>query len=170
MENNNHTELACCQKKQSELVVLQEELETAKSQVVELQQKALYAAAEYENARRRSQKDLEQEVERVKQRTIKQFLAVVDQVELAVTTANNAHVEGAWLEGLLLVQHNLIKLLQELGLQEIDCSDTLNPEMHEAIAQETVQGKGSGQIVTVIQKGYLFGGKVLRYAKVTVAE
>ena len=78
--------------------------------------------------------------------------------------------EHDWLKGLKIIQKKISKSLKVLGIEEIDCSAEFNPRFHEALMQVDSSEHKSGQIVSVLNKGYLFKGEVLRHAKVSVAK
>jgi molecular chaperone GrpE len=75
-----------------------------------------------------------------------------------------------WVEGLAVVQKNLKKTLQELGVEIIEPAGNFNPELQEAVAQIDSQAYKAGQIVDTVCKGYKFKNKVIKYAQVVVAK
>lgn len=83
---------------------------------------------------------------------------------------NAADVDPAFVEGVRLVQRNLIDALGKLGLKEIDASGTFDANFHHAVMQAAEDGKKSGDIIEVFQKGYEANGKILRHSMVKVAE
>ena len=70
----------------------------------------------------------------------------------------------------MLIQKNIKKTLADLGVNEIETTGKFNPEYHEALAQLEAPEVKSGSIVQVFSKGYMFKGKVLKHAQVSVAK
>jgi molecular chaperone GrpE len=110
---------------------------------------------------------------------LKSILPLIDDIDRAIKMAFNikemvseeqkANAQS-WLEGLLLIQKNMVKQLNDLGIHEIDTSKTFNPELHEALIQVEQSGKPCGSIIDVMTKGYTYQGKVIRHAQVSVAQ
>lgn len=103
---------------------------------------------------------------------ILKLLPVLQDLDRALNTATTAENNQAesWREGLKGVYKNLLKTMTDLDVKEVEVSGEFNPEYHEAIAQVEALNLSSGQIVDVVSKGYLFKGKVIKYAQVTVAK
>jgi molecular chaperone GrpE len=76
----------------------------------------------------------------------------------------------AWLAGFEMIRALLDKKLEVYGVKPMENYSHFDPNLHEAVSQITVEGKESGAIVHVAQKGYLRNGVVLRPAKVVVAQ
>ena len=70
----------------------------------------------------------------------------------------------------MLVQRQLMDTLGKLGLSEIDATGAFDPNFHEAVMQEKAEGRQSGEILAVFQKGYRVGDKIVRHSMVKVAE
>lgn len=78
--------------------------------------------------------------------------------------------DAAWREGVKLVYRQFVETLQKMELSEIDTSGKFDPNLHEAVMQEAVEGKESGEIIAVFQKGYRVGDRIIRHSMVKVAE
>ena len=76
----------------------------------------------------------------------------------------------SWLDGFKMIRKNLDKKLTDLGVEEVDCSGKFDPNLHEALMQVESEDHKHGEIVQVVSPGYLFGGVVIRHAKVSVAK
>ena len=124
--------------------------------------------ADFDNFRRRNSSIRLESYEEGKRDTVKELLPALDSLERALETipAENA----TWREGIALVQRQMLDALKKLGLEEIDSDCKFDPEQHEAVMREKTDGKESGDIVVVFQKGYRMGGKIIRHCMVKVAE
>lgn len=124
--------------------------------------------ADFDNFRRRNSSIRLESYEEGKRDTVKELLPALDSLERALETipAENA----TWREGIALVQRQMLDALKKLGLEEIDSDCKFDPEQHEAVMREKTDGKESGDIVVVFQKGYRMGSKIIRHCMVKVAE
>jgi molecular chaperone GrpE len=94
---------------------------------------------------------------------------VIDDLERALQAAEQ-HEEATLEEGVRLVHRSLADLLRREGLQEIETDGPFDPHVHEALLQQPAEGAESGAVIEVLQKGYRLGDRVLRPARVIVAE
>lgn len=136
-------------------------------QLAALNDKYLRLCAEYDNFRRRSQKERESLYGDVKAETLKKFLPVYDNLvrALAQSTADEAYRRGV---EMIMTQFNTT--MEKLGVSEIDClGKTFDPAFHNAVMHVEDEEKGENEIVEVFQKGFLMGDKVIRFAMVKVA-
>ena len=97
------------------------------------------------------------------------LLPVLDNFERAMDNDAGAD-DAAWREGVKLVQRQLLDVLHKMDLTEIDASGKFDPALHEAVMQEAVEGRESGEIIAVFQKGYRVGDRIIRHSMVKVAE
>lgn len=138
-------------------------------------QQFMRVTADFSNYKRRVDKERIQWVTTGQTTIIQAFLPVVDDVERALTatrTAQEGHEDDSMaqiLEGFELIEKNLHKVLDKMGVAEIACDGAFNPEHHEALMQAASDSHESGQVVQVLSKGYTYKGAVLRHAKVSVA-
>jgi molecular chaperone GrpE len=153
---------------------LQSELEELRARVGELEGERdehlatlQRVAADFDNYRKRAQRDQEALVARAGERLVKELLPVLDDLERALEAAN-AH-EGAKLEeGVALVHRALRAALEREGLHEIETDGQFDPHRHEALLSQPSDAD-EGFVIQVLQKGYSLGDKVLRPARVVVA-
>jgi molecular chaperone GrpE len=153
---------------------LQTELEELRARVGELESERdehlatlQRVAADFDNYRKRAQRDQESLVARAGERLVKELLPVLDDLERALEAAN-AH-EGAKLEeGVALVHRALKAALEREGLHEISTDGQFDPHRHEALLSQPSDAD-EGFVIQVLQKGYSLGDKVLRPARVVVA-
>lgn len=145
------------------------ELDTLKAAVEENLNKYLRAAAELENVRKRSTRDVESAHRFALERFSKQLLAVRDSFEMGLASSDNASVESL-LEGSAATLKLLGSTMQQFGIEVIEPEgEPFDPEFHEAISMRPSDDSEPGSVLTVAQKGYTLNGRLLRPAMVVVA-
>jgi molecular chaperone GrpE len=125
-------------------------------------------AAEFDNYRKRVQRDQDSLVARAGERVVRELLPVLDDLERALQAAEE-HEEAKLEDGVRLVHRALADLLRKEGLQEIETAGAFDPHVHEALLAQPSEAE-SGAVIEVLQKGYTLGDRVLRPARVIVAE
>ena len=125
--------------------------------------------AEFDNFRKRTAREHESLVERAHERLVKELLPVLDDLERALEAAAQ-HEEAKLEEGVRLVHRSLADVLAREGLAEIGTDGEFDPHVHEALLAQAVEDAEPGSVVQVLQKGYRLGDRVLRPARVVVAE
>ena len=135
--------------------------------IAEWKQKYAYLSADFENFKRRSMKEYEAMRVDVYARICKPLLTIVDDFERACAAAEQQKID---IEGFKLIRKALEKVLTDAGIVEMQVDNFFDPEKHEALLQVQSADHQTGQIVSVLQKGYLLHGVVLRAAKVSVAQ
>lgn len=158
-------EPAIDEKKSSEvdgIKKLQDELAEAKDKYVRLY-------AEFDNHRRRSAKEKLEMIQSANEQLIKSLLPVADDFERAEKSFKDRNDKEA--EGFFLIKNKFSKVLEQYNVKamEVGSGSEFNPDFHEAITQlPAPEEKLKGKIVDVVEKGYLLGDKVIRFAKVVV--
>lgn len=124
--------------------------------------------ADFDNFRRRNASIRLDSYEEGKRDTVKELLPALDNLERALDAipAENASLR----EGIAMVQRQMLDSLKKLGLEEVESDCIFDPNKHEAVMREKVEGKESGEIVVVFQKGYRMGDRIIRHCMVKVAE
>jgi molecular chaperone GrpE len=125
--------------------------------------------AEFDNYRKRAAREQSDIVTRASERLVKELIPVLDDLERAVEAAEE-HEEASLEEGVRLVRRALADALQREGLAEIDTNGKFDPHVHEALLSQPDDDVESGTVLQVLQKGYRLGDKVIRPARVIVAE
>ena len=136
-------------------------------EVAALNDKYLRLLAEYDNYRKRSQKEKDALYGDIKANTLKDFLPVYDNLvrALAQPTEDEAYKKGV---EMIMTQFN--KTLEKLGITEMDClGQKFDPAFHNAVMHVEDAEKGENEIVEVFQKGFMLGDRVIRFAMVKVA-
>ncbi|MCB0737221.1 MAG: nucleotide exchange factor GrpE [Bacteroidetes bacterium] len=145
------------------------ELEREKT---ELQDKYLRLFAEFENFRRRTILEKEDLRKQANKNVFEELLPVVDDFERGLETINKAEDKAALEEGVRLIYQKFIALLEKKGVKVMESKEQdFDPELHEALTKIPAPDKKlSGKVIDEIEKGYMLHDKVLRHAKVVVAE
>ena len=132
----------------------------------------LRAAAETENVRKRARRDVEAAQARGVARLAREILPSLDNLDraLAAAEAEEADAEHHLTHGIRLVQQELASALTRVGIEAFSPNgETFDPNEHEAMAQQPVEGAKAGTVVEVYQAGYKLNGNVVRPARVVVA-
>jgi molecular chaperone GrpE len=154
----------------NEVAMLRQELSDAQAQAQANWDRYLRSAAELENVRRRGQ----QEVDRVQKYALERFagelLGVKDSLEMGLAAADGEASVEALREGTEATLKLLSNVLEKFGVKEINSEGaSFDPTVHEAISVQPSAEATGEQVLTVIQKGYLLNGRLLRAARVIVA-
>lgn len=150
-----------------------EELEVCAKEVAELKEACKSIAADFENFKKRVERDRATWSHSAQAELLRNLLPVVDDFNRAMVEYEKIEKSSnheSWIVGFDLIRKALDKILQTYGVTVIKQLDHFDPEFHEAIAQVESPTHESGSIVDVVQNGYMFNGNVLRVARVTVAK
>ena len=164
--------IAELEKSNAELEKSKAELEKAKADLeaslAKEKDSYIRLLAEFETFRRRNAEEKLELVKSASSETIKGLLPVLDDCERAMEMLSQSSDEAAK-EGTALIYNKLMQYLNKKGLERIEAMGAkFDVDFHEAVAQIPVEEEKKGLVYDVVQTGYLFGGKVLRYAKVVV--
>jgi molecular chaperone GrpE len=129
----------------------------------------LRLAADFDNYRKRVAREQAALTARANERLLHELLPVLDDLERALEAAAE-HEEAKLEEGVRLVHQALVGLVERHGLSEIDTDGGFDPHVHEALLSQPGEGAAEGSVLQVLQKGYRLGERVLRPARVIVAE
>jgi len=145
----------------------EERVAALESEKAALNDKYLRLAAEYENFRRRSQKEKDALYGDIKADTVTKFLPVYDNLERALNTGTE---DEAYRKGVEMIMNQFCTTLEKLGVTPIEClGEKFDPALHNAVMHVDDEEKGENEIVEVFQKGFKLGDKVIRFAMVKVA-
>ena len=143
----------------TEAELLQEELAAAND-------KYLRMLAEYDNYRRRSQKERESIYSDVRADTVKRFLPVYDNLLRAAAHEQDEEAR----QGAVQILAQFKSVLESIGVTEIDAlGKKFDPALHEALLHIDDEKYGEGEIVLELEKGFKMGDKIIRFSKVQVA-
>jgi len=150
----------------SELESTLAEVEAKRDEYLDLLQRT---KADFENYRKRAARDQERLVAHAHERLVRELLPVLDDLERTLEAAER-HEEAALVDGVRLVERSLRKALEKEGLTEIDTEGRFDPHVHEAVLAQPADDAEQGAVLEVMQRGYRLGDKVVRPARVVVAE
>jgi molecular chaperone GrpE len=125
--------------------------------------------ADFENFRKRAAREQERLVAHAHERLVRELLPILDDLERAVQAAER-HEEAQLVEGVKLVEQSLRNALRKEGLVEIETDGAFDPHVHEALLTQPSGDVEPGSVLEVVQRGYRVGDKVVRPARVIVAE
>ncbi|ROO29314.1 nucleotide exchange factor GrpE [Salinisphaera japonica] len=148
------------------------ELEAARADAEKYRDQAVRAAAEMENIRKRSQRDVEAAKKFAIEKFATELLGVRDSLELGLKAAeDNAGDFDKLKEGMDMTQRMLASSMEKVGIEAINPEgETFDPEFHEAVSTQPTDELPANSVAAVMQKGYTLNGRVLRAAMVTVAK
>ena len=141
--------------------------ETAEKLINEEKEKYLRLAAEYDNFRKRSQKERESLYNDIKADTLLKFLPVYDNLERALKQAT---ADEAYRKGVEMIMTQFCTTMEKLGVTEIEAAgQKFDPTIHNAVMHVEDESFGENEVVEVFQKGFKLNDKVIRFAMVKVA-
>lgn len=147
-------------------------LKHAETEAEQYREQALRAQAEMENVRKRAQRDVESARKFAIEKFATELLGVCDSLELGLQAAEASHGDFDKLkEGMDMTHRMLVSSMEKVGVEPIDpAGETFNPEYHEAVSTQPTNDLAPNTVASVMQKGYVLNGRVLRAAMVTVAK
>jgi molecular chaperone GrpE len=145
----------------------QEQPQQGEQEVVD--DRLLRLAADFDNYKKRAARERLEYVALANERLVKELLPILDDLERALNAAEQ-HEEAQLEEGVRLVHRSLATLLERQGVKEIETAGKFDPHVHEALLAQPSEQAEQGDVLDVIQKGYTLGERVVRPARVIVAE
>jgi len=139
-------------------------------QIDELTETLKRLQAEFENFRKRSEREWSERTIFAGERVIAELLPVLDTFDKALQNTKDGVDAKALRSGLTGIHKQLMTALQREGLREIKTDGKLDPFKHEALMREEAEDGDDGKILEVFQKGYMLGPRVIRTAKVKVSK
>jgi len=157
---------------ESVLNELKADLETAKNKADENWDLYLRANADLENARRRAQQDIEKARKYGLEKLVEDLLPIKDSIEMGLVAAqtDNANIEKLQ-EGSELILKMFSDTLEKHGIEALEPKgESFNPERHQAMSLQESDDDEPNTVISVMQKGYLLNGRLIRPAMVIVAK
>src|SRR5512138_1819258 len=152
----------------AEIEALKTRLAAAESKTSEYRDSWMRSQAEFQNYKKRLERDNELTYVAMKGDIVKKVLPVLDDLERAL---QNRPAENSWANGIELIARKLQNILESEGIKRIEAEGTeFDPKYHEAISHEPADGVQSGFVIGVVQNGYMLGDRVIRPALVRVAQ
>ncbi len=145
---------------------------SAEEKYSELNDRFLRLFAEFENYRKRTNKERLEIITNANAELLKDLIPVIDDFERAIKNNKDSEDIVSIKEGFTLIYNKYRKLLESKGLEPMESEGKVfDPEIHEAVANlPTDDKKMKGKVIEAVEKGYLLNEQVLRYAKVVVGQ
>ena len=154
-----------------DILALRAELEQAVEQAGAERERALRTRAEMENLQKRAARDVENAHKYALQGFVGELLPIMDSLQLGLAAAGDTEAVRDLREGMALTLKMFSAALEKFGVRVIDPLDEkFNPEQHEAVSMQEAEGRESGTVISVMQKGYELNGRLIRAATVMVAK
>ena len=159
------------QESSQEISALQEQLAQEKKKTDEYLDNWRRTAAEFQNFKRRAEKDKADHAQYANQRLLKRVLDVLDSFDAGFKAVPEAYQREPWVEGMRAVERQLLQILEQEGVTPIDAKGKeFDPNFHEAMFYEPSPGADEGEILAELQRGYMLHDRVLRPTRVKVAK
>lgn len=148
----------------------EKKLDELQGQYDELNDKYLRLYSEFDNYRKRTNKERLDLLKSASNEVISDLLPVLDDFDRAITAIDEHGVDEETKKGLLLIYNKLYSILSQKGLKSMDSKGKdFDTDYHEAITNVPAPSKDMvGKVVDVVEKGYLLNGKIIRFAKVVI--
>jgi molecular chaperone GrpE len=131
----------------------------------------LRKTAEFDNYRKRVDRDRQSMAESVAADVVRDLLPLVDDLERALKAETGGEGAEAYRKGVELIHRQLLDILRKRGVQPIEALGTdFDPHFHQAIAHEPAEGRRDGEVIEEFGRGYMLGDKLIRPAIVKVAK
>ena len=154
-------------KEDERAAALEAEKEALEKDKAALNDKYLRICAEYDNFRRRSQKEKDNLYGEIKANTVQQFLPVYDNLTRALKQGTE---DEAYRKGVEMIMTQFENTLEKLGVKKIESlGQTFDPKLHNAVMHVDDEEQGENTIVEVFQEGFTVNDRVIRFAMVKVA-
>jgi molecular chaperone GrpE len=150
---------------------LAEKLKLKEQEARENYDRLLRVSAEFDNYKKRALREMEEFRKYSNQSLIKEMLSVVDNLELAMNSANgHKDIDKGLLDGLAMTHKEIIKVFEKFSVKPISAmGQPFDPTYHEAVMQERTDEFPANTVINELQKGYLIHDRLLRPAMVVVA-
>jgi molecular chaperone GrpE len=150
---------------------LQEKFKTTEEEAKQSYDRYLRVSADFENYKKRSAREMDDFRKFANQSLVKELLPIVDNLELAIKSAQeNKNVDNCLLEGVDLTLKEILKIFEKYNVKPIEAlGKTFDPRYHEAVMREETDKHPENVITNEMQKGYLIHDRLLRPSMVVVA-
>ena len=156
----------------SELEALKNLLQKKEEEVEKEKKEYLFLMAEFDNFRKRTLRERTDLLKSAGEKVLKGLLPIVDDFERGLEATKDSSDAEAVKEGMVLIYNKLIKYLADNGVKEMASTGAdFDPDLHEAVAMVPAdETTAKGKVKDTVAKGYVINDKVLRHAKVVVAQ
>jgi molecular chaperone GrpE len=159
---------ALAEEESSAIAATEEKLKSVERDLENLKDRHLRSLAEFENLRKRSEREKRDARPLALADLAREFLPVVDSFESALAHATSEDLESDFGQGILLIHRQLTDLWRKHGLREVETAGGFDPNHHEAVATEP-STEPANSVLEVLRKGYVLGDRLIRPASVKVA-
>ena len=148
-----------------------EKIEELTNLLEEEKDRVLRLSADFENYKKRKEKEIDGFKKFANESVFKQLLTVVDNLERAISSVEEASDESHLLEGVKLTHKEILKLFKTFDVVPVEAKDQpFNPTFHQAVTQEESHEVPDNTVISVLQKGYLLHDRLIRPAMVVVSK
>ena len=146
-------------------------LEEVSNKLKESEDRLLRVAADFENTKKRLERDREISLKYAEENVLKELLPGIDNIERAMEQGKESKSIENLLEGVELTRDGLLATLEKFGVKAMESvGEPFDPNLHEALAMEETDEMDPNMVLRVFQKGYLYKDRLLRPAKVIVSK
>ena len=177
-EKQSLPEMTALEKRLAEKAALEPEEETAcgpsnlneaQQQIDELNERVVRLTADYDNYRKRAQRDKIEARQFANQGILEKLLPVLDNFEMAIIAVKDA--DPSVRDGVQMIYDQLLSVLKAEGVESVDAvGKQFDPNLHEAISQEESDEVEEGEVISQIQRGFILNNRLVRPARVVVAK
>jgi len=160
---------ALAEEERSAIGAAEEKLRSVMRDLEELKDRHARKLAEFDNMRKRTEREKGDYFKNVLADLARDFLPIVDNFERAMSHATPEERKSDFGQGIGLIRRQLVDMLSRYGLQEVDTSGAFNPNVHEAVATEETDEVPANTILEELRKGYLLKDRLVRPAWVKVS-
>jgi len=154
----------------SKLKMLEDALKEEREKSSACLSRLMYLQADFENYRKRMEKEMREAIQLSNERLITNLLAVIDELEMAIQSGEETENKGALLEGVEMVLKKMYATLGQEGLTKIEAAGRpFDPVRHEAIFKVSTMDYAEGTVIEEVRKGFMLKDKVIRPSVVKVA-
>ena len=151
--------------------LLEKELEEVKAQLENEKKEHIFSRAEFDNFRKRTLMEKSELIKTATERAMKDILPVIDDFERGLAAMKESTDATALCEGVEIIYKKFLKYLEQNGVKAIESNGAqFDTEFHEAVAMMPMGDEMKGKVIDTVEKGYTLNDKVIRYAKVAVAQ
>ena len=168
-DSGDSLDSALAQEEAAALTAAQEKVQSVQKDLEELKDRYVRKLAEFENHKKRSERERQEYFKIALAGFVNDFLPVMDNFERALEHARPADLESDFGQGIVIIRKQLGELWKRYGLIPIDTSGAFDPNLHEAVATEATDAVPPNTILAELQKGYFLNERLIRPSFVKVA-
>jgi len=168
-DSGDSLDAALAQEEAAALAAAQQKVQTVQKDLEELKDRYVRKLAEFENHKKRSERERQEYFKIALAGFVHDFLPVMDNFERALEHARPADLESDFGQGIVIIRKQLGELWKRYGLIPIDTSGAFDPNLHEAVATEATDEVAPNTILAELQKGYFLNERLIRPSFVKVA-